>query len=307
MDFPYPGSRIEGMTELSPQIESSSVQAVEKFITRVWEHPLLDGKTRQHRQNALAALPPFMENHNIDASEYIGIPYGSFLWITDQESDFDFDIIKFDQLSHPDDKFTKAEIAARKNTDSKLHLFDIKGIDEDSPDLFLNNSKLLFFLLLTPDEYLLGNIEKAHELRLKAIDQIAAEPNNVNLYWDQQLPEGESAGMIQTIFEAYFKGWSQHTFTTRVGLIAGEKKGRDKTRASYEKRKARFEQNLAERSAQAYNPQWSKHFLQAFQEISVPPFSVYAEALRQTGGAIHINSKFAADTIEKARAFRDSH
>lgn len=294
------------MSELSisPEI-SPAVTEVEKFLTTVWQHPLLDQKTIDHRQQALTALPPFMERFSIDPSEYIGIPYGSFLWITDEASDNDYQIINFERFSGPG-KFNDAEIYARKNPENKIHLSDMRGIDKDDPQLFLNHSHALGYLLFTPDEYLLGNVGKARELRLKVIDQLLADSSSLDLNWAGQTSTDTKYGTMQTFFDTYFKGWAQHQFTTRVGLMAGDE-GRKRREDAFKKRSARLDHNLAERSAAVFDPEYKEHFMQAFAQLTIPSFSVYAEALRQEGGALHLNPRFAAQTIEEAREFKERH
>src|SRR5260221_13438975 len=75
--------------------QQAALQEVEKFITRIWEHPLLDEQTRQHRQHGKEVLTKFMYDYGSASSypdKYFGVPFGSTRMITEKGSDYDFDL-----------------------------------------------------------------------------------------------------------------------------------------------------------------------------------------------------------------------
>lgn len=59
---------------------SPSVFEVRKFVTTVWNNPLLDQETIQFRDRAREGLVEFLRRSKIDPENVIAIPYGSILW-----------------------------------------------------------------------------------------------------------------------------------------------------------------------------------------------------------------------------------
>lgn len=65
----------ESQGECSP---ASSRILVEKFVTRVWEHPLLDERTRRLRKNALETIVAMLSSQGIKKDSY----FARAGWIT---------------------------------------------------------------------------------------------------------------------------------------------------------------------------------------------------------------------------------
>ena len=179
------------------------------------------------------------------------------------------------------------------------------GISEDSQQLLLNMPLVFGSLLLTPDEYLLGNIDKARALRLKAIEQLAVDPTQLRQSWaDEANPE--TFGVMESFFKIHFKNWAKSILIPNHGPMAGDK-GLELTMQAREKRQKRFETNLAERSESAFAPDWSGKFQDALATLQIPPFEIYAKAFKEQNGALHLSPRFAAQTLEQTRSFKEEH
>ncbi|MBP6882749.1 MAG: hypothetical protein KBC15_04345, partial [Candidatus Levybacteria bacterium] len=280
------------MTEFSSPKESPSPkEQVERVVTALWEHPLLDDATVAHRKAALTALPPFLEKFGLDDSEYVGILKGSAQRITDETSDYDFTIIRPDLYSRPGDKFTEAQTATRQEQ-SKIDIFHIYGIPHDYPMLATNFNNVITQLLFTPDEYLVGNIDLAHQYRRNLIDQLDNDPKSKRLFWG----EDNFPGSLPLQFADCFKNWGIIPQTSRLAMKL-HPNHKELTQNRFEKEHGRLEANIAKRAVMSKNPDWRYDFMQSIENLQPPPFETYKSYLEQTNGAVHIDQRFTAQNL----------
>lgn len=239
---------IERKTKAVP----ASVTAVERFVTRVWEHPLVDEATRQHRLRGRLRFNEWIKNTGVDKDNCIAFPVGSFVWITNEESDYDLILITnpaFHRWLHQD---SQAAYALRG-----LHFIDILKYRIIDMSRWSHFSRLL----LTPDEYVFGNTDIARKLRLSSLRDL----------------RGYGKCLIDEMFNIHYRYWD------RSNDYGGGK------------RRRRFDANLEIRARQSRCPaRWKEAFLDARKQLQVPTFEQFQEALTYTGGALHINPRYAA-------------
>ncbi len=278
------------MTEFSSPKESPSPkEQVERVVTALWEHPLLDDATVAHRKAALAALPSFLNKFGIDESEYVGVLKGSSQQIVDDTSDYDFMIIRPKEFTTKDDKFSHAQDASG-GAQPKIDIFNVYGISPENPRLVDNFMYIMTQLLFTPDEYMAGNIELARQYRRAAVEQLALNPGSLRLFWGDD--SNENKGMLRYNFADCFKNWGIVPQNSRSGMKMGHN-----PQNRLEKEQRRLNTNIELRAQHSNDPRWSEHFLQAIKELQPPSFAAYKEYLSQTDGAVHINPRFVATNL----------
>lgn len=129
---------------------SSPLEQVRQFVTKVWEHPLVDEQTRKHRELAKTKLDILLKKFGVDPLTYITIPVGSLIWATDEKSDFDYQLalLHKDTLNSIDQKSLRSELDREGVNIVKIYNFD--EAFQDKVDSII--------LLLTPDNYIGGEI-----------------------------------------------------------------------------------------------------------------------------------------------------
>lgn len=235
----------------------NSVRQVEQFVTRVWEHSLLTSETRQFRKTALEELASIAENVDVGQEEYVGIPVGSFRWIPNKMSDYDYLLIAIGGKA-----LFFNSIDARTNYmigKCQLHVVNsCRGV------LSRPTGDIGTQLLLTPDDYIAGNIPAARNLRLSTIQRM------------RDLVTEDAWESEGGIFNEFIRYWDE----------------------SSPKRAMRYHSALQQRANQTHNPRkWMEQFENAKNNLQLPSFEVYYDALQQTEGALHINPRFVAQGI----------
>lgn len=240
---------------------------VRKFVTRVWEHPLVDKRLKEHRQEAKRQTLLYLEKHGIDKDSFVGIPVGSTRTIVNEESDFDVVFIAKDM-----EAFKKM---------AQIHAFQIP---KEAPDFRLEIGNIIppyvvdscgegsVHLLFTPDEYLLGNLEFAKEARLRIIRGIKRQfGDEVETEW----------GSIEAIFNRFYKEWH----------------------LSERKKTDRFRQVMNRRSKQTHVPQrWSDRFLKSLRGMKVPDYQTFSFAMEHSGGALELLPRYRSQGIREKPA-----
>lgn len=250
--------------QIHHEVSFDEAREVSQFITRVWEHPLVDDRLITFRQDALTLISENMKRHGIEDTEYIGIPVGSFLWAVNDESDIDVHIIQVldEDTQTSDSRFDNSEVAPIDD----IHFV---SLEDDHVSTYPPTSHLA--LLLTPDDYLLGNTERAGSLRLELLNMVEKESSQYR-FWDSP-----DSVLKSRQFDRYFRSWGMKE----------------------EKRIKRFEEKVTLRSSQTYNDDaWRKGFYRALTNIQVPVFDIYKSALLQTGGKLSLDSQFSSRGIK---------
>lgn len=248
-----------------------SVRQVQSFLHTIWDLPITDQRTHEARYNAVQGFTTTMSEAGFDTTAYLAILHGSLLWVTDAHSDADFRVIRLIDDENAEEQFSSVEAAMRKvNIEFG---FGSRTVDEANL-LEKDYAKDVGTLLMTPDAFVAGNTLKARELRLQALEQIADDPEKIDVLWDGNrypaVPGRPGArGKIEIPLRT-IRDWPR--------------------RAADEwdtKRPERYKKTVEEKLAcDPTNTAWHEKMLHDFQTVGVPPFAVYLEALRQTNGAL---------------------
>lgn len=260
-----------GEYTLSPQ------EQVRQFVTRVWEHPLVDNQTREHRKLAKTKLQFILEQFGVDPSTYITIPVGSVIWATDKDSDFDYHLVLKDMtvLDSVDKESLKVRLEEEKV--NIVTLYDLESACSDRVNLIV--------LLLTPDDYIGGNIQIVQDLRLKAVSYLKEQVVGVNTYED---PEET----INQYFDLFFRNWSDESSFLARSFRRGKPSDRN--------RSARISSRLEQRAQQTHNPErYKATFEKARNELRVPDLDMYSKAMINTQGALNLSPQHVAVGIQQ--------
>jgi len=251
--------------ELGEQL--SPVEIVQKYITQMWQHPLLDETTRQHRRRGPKLLTDFAHELEIGDGEWYGIPFGSTLWITDEQSDHDYAV--YAATLDADTKWKRYF-----STNSKEHARKHGKPLPDTPLDILSEDDYRFqpHLYFTPDDYLVGNVELAQQQRLARIKAIATHKESGNYF-----PKPEADGQWETIRRHVAKmlNWPQ-TQNKEID------QGRSSAVRFRRNRDTLLEQNIGQ-DLSAFNA----------MRYNVPYFSTYHAVILATKGALPLNPRFA--------------
>jgi hypothetical protein len=257
--------------ELSPQ--QNDVQRVSTFLREVWEHPLLDDDTRRHREEGKAALQRTLAAHGLTDSQVIGIPVKGYLWSMTDLSDYDFRVIATDSKKELFDD-------VKNHITDWIHLNDVIGPDE-LVDVKHHGEKLdvhpaAYDLLLTPDEFIVGDLTTAQSLRITVADRFHDRRLTHN-YWTGR------TNSAQAHFQAQYMQWG--IARERIRITAPRTEGT----FPHVSKHARFEQLIFDRSQLEPDPEgWEKAFMRSLRHRELPPLAVYRRALKQTQGALSI-------------------
>jgi len=261
-----------GLDQTTEKMEAPLAPApiIISFLNKVWRHPLLDEKTIDHRRQFPEKFKLWCQPWGVNPQTVSAVLVGSSLWTTDriehgEGSDWDF------ILYGPDGVIN----ALRKSREEKRYNEHGQEIFADwdiHPDRIYASSDLkelanLAPLLLTPDNFIAGNLELARQYRLKLLDM--KDPHQKQLNYE---------------FDHYMRGWPSLEFPeSRTG-----------------DRRERFE-NVLNRAATAkakklgipivfkdepFLTKFKELFKNAMQKIEVPSLEIYKKTLEQTKGAL---------------------
>lgn len=237
---------------------------VRKFVTRVWEHPLVTDTTRIARANGKAKVSRLMEQHGIAQDRYFALPVGNAEWIARKESDHDTIVFTSDQ-----DAADKIRAIPSANTglvdiitaDSILRL---PHIHENWP----------YNVLYIPDDYIVGNIDLARHVRRYLTDSRDSETRHrFQLY-------------APGLFRTFFRDWKANEWYENSNSLTSNK------------RSERFDKALEVRSQQTHVPAvWKRVFLKNLALMESPDFSTYSAAMKISNGALALSERWRAQGI----------
>ena len=244
--------------------EVQALEQVEGFVTKVWEHPLLDAFTIEHRQKGIAAMETVLKENNLENG--FAVLTGSSIWIAKENSDWDFIVYQ----KNPD---TSAPII---QNNERVNIIDIRVAQESAVFYFDRH----FDLLVTPDEYIVGNIKLARQIRLLILNKLILD-GELNDGWNGELNQAR----IDKYFSEKIRGW----------FFLSSEFAPDKMEERYK----RVQNNLDIRSDLAQMPKekYIAEFNKAMNEISPPKISTYWKALQYTNGELHIDKRKASQNI----------
>lgn len=255
--------------ELSEYIDPS-VQVTD-FISGVWNHDLLDLRTKELRLQAKDAVEQTLGGYHITNDMYIAIPVKGYVWSLTDTSDYDYRII----ANNGEENLYNE---ARKKISNWVHVVDL--VEQDKLIHEPKNRKPVihsaaYELLLTPDNFIVGNIQAAQEARLKIVRYLS-EPHDGHNYWD-----GKNDS-LQDHFQAQYIQWG-------IGKNSKEAKPAPDQDFGKLSKHARFDILLFDRSQQEVNPlQWQRDYLKSLQSRKIPSVKVYKHALEESQGALII-------------------
>jgi hypothetical protein len=236
---------------------SSSVYQVRKFVTNIWNNPLLDRKTVEFRDRAREKLIEFFKRSDIKLEGIIAIPYGSMLWDIDDKSDADFKLVleKGISLANMDIDFLgENNLSISSPIPTPLYLIDGHDI------------ATLLNLIITPDAYLVGNIKLAREIRKTAL-------NNIK---EKYILPDFAQEIMNAEFEIFYKNWKDLDHTRTVTA-------KESSRA----RQPRFERKLDQRANQTYTPQkWKGAYKRALDNMHLPDMQTLIDCFNETNGQL---------------------
>ncbi len=242
-----------------------ALHQVRKFTTQIWEHPLLDDQTSEHRVNGILNFNKFIIENDLELKNYIAIPYGSVVWATDEKSDWDFSIVAINEKAKEDLEYKKNMVLSEGDKLS-LNVFSLSNVMELRGDVW-------YRILLTPDDYIGGNVKFVQQLR-NFIAQVSNNTfqKNVNVDYDKW-------------FRLKFKEGYSHIRTT---ISFG----------NFEKRARRISNALGRRARQSRdNERYGIAFNKALDRFIPPKLSVYKTAMVYSNGKLSLDEKYYAKGI----------
>lgn len=255
----------------SPLIE------VEKFTTQIWQHPLLTQQTQRNRMLGKSYLEERYQNQE----GLLFIPVGSCIWISDEESDVDYVRLHKPQLLPSIIEQTVVDIneAHHNPVDGmpSLHLASYYPIPSQLN--FEEHFPYLSLLYMTPDEYIVGDHNWLHNLRIQALDQRNYDGQETRHIFDF------SGAISATIKEKFFKlkSWPGKHFAQE-----------------YATHYPRFMNALAMRSQASNFPDtYPQEFYEQLTSLKPPLHETYHRAMQQSGGRLHLQPRYAARGITK--------
>lgn len=238
--------------------QGSPRMSVETFLTQLWDHPLLNEQTRNHRLAAIEYLQNISPELKQLEDSYAAFLVGSSVWITNEKSDYDFVIVAKDQESLI--KIQKIILAKANN---KVHIASADSIQNpDHPDVFINQN-ILPSVLFTPDEFVSGGL--AQQLRVQAIQHIEKDLGGEN--WWENAQNGICAN-----FKRYYADWPMQNFDKSRGI--------------------RLIKNLTARSEASENPDmYQKMFMATMKDFRPPYYQSYKDEILKNGGKLKSKRK----------------
>lgn len=246
------------------------------FVTRLWEHPLVDQQTRQHRQDGLERITDVMGKSYIQDA-YFAVPFGSMhRGGVNEESDFDFFLFMHNKRGNERSITYVKSMGLQQKIDIKV--IDIDDFMHGNPTHRFDHAFESANILFTPDEYVAGNTDLAQSLRLAVATSI------------QALAYPSSA-------------WATITGIALNDRLKKSEEATDNNDPEYDHkfydRKERLSKALYARSSQSQNPTlYEEKFLKARDILTPPSSRIYCQAMLKTNGAINIIPRYVAQGIK---------
>jgi len=242
----------------------SSLLKIRKFVTKVWEHPLVTETTRRHRLKLKQKVADLMSKNGMTEKQYIGLPIGSSVWISLSNSDYD--VILFG---------ANDEVARKIEEISPVKTGMVDIIASGSVNYIHKiNEKWPYYLFYIPDEYITGNLEIAHNIRTSLTDEL--HPNNRDRF-DKYAPD---------LFKTFFRDWDNDDWYKNYNPL------------EVGRRKERFNKAFEIRSLQNHNPdRWKNAFAKNLSAIQSPDFTTFSEAMKMSHGALTLINSGKAQGI----------
>lgn len=250
------------------------LKQVQDFIKGMWNHELLDEEMIRHRSQGKGKFEQFLQGQKFDQQYFFGLLAGSSLVVTDETSDYDYFVCgsreklcaRFFYKVH---SILEAEEAQPKQTGISDERGKLAFVDSecftlaDEFDMLKEDelSDRFAALLITPDEFVAGNLKLAQRTRLKIIRTLNAMENWKRVtVWKQ----------LKTYITKNYCGWMNENYWGDV-----------------DKRRTRFTTVLAKRFL---DEESRRKFLMKFRTYDkhLPTFEAYSQAMKKSKGALSI-------------------
>lgn len=272
--------RTEQPSQIKEPEATREVDEVRQFITRVWEHPLIDEVTRRHRERAKQKLSNILQKYGINRGSFITVPVGSLIWATDEQSDYDYQLI----FGSREDSTNFYAILKKSQLQEELKRDKVSIVANFpcSGDYYIENPAHCANFFFTPDEYIGGNINLTRKLRLEAVQRMDRD-NYSQEDWEF---------VVGSRFDIFFRKWDD--LSVHLSWHYKDKKEdieRDRTR--------RIDERLKLRASQTHRPKsYIKVFKRLRSEIKIPTFKTYSRAINSTHGFLNLVQRFEAIGID---------
>jgi hypothetical protein len=253
-------SNIYSIEEKKPDGEVE-YQEISRFVTELWEHPLVDQDTKKHRDDFARTSASFFEKYDINPEDAVIIPVGSTLGIATNHSDFDCIMVFQDGVEIPEK--LQPNVAVREEVE-KVQVVGSIMTESDVMEYSMGNAQTMVFLI-TPDDYIFGNKDLAARMRIK----VAKEST------DQQIVD-----------------YLEKNVKDRFDV--------DRLTNQRDKRVRRMDKNLELRSNQAKMPgeTYKTAFKEAVRGFKPPNMSIFRKGLECSEGKLTIDSSYVATGTE---------
>lgn len=244
----------EHLHELEPHISDDYF----RVLDAVWNNELVthDELTQFFRQEGKSKIRQLYKGY-VDDDEYISVPVKNYVWGASPDARHNYSTIL---LNTHDKKINKFDHANQAAPDEDIHIVRGELVD----DIFKFNPHqgadrhVGYELFLTPDEHIVGNLEKAREIRQKFM----LKDKNVK-YWERN-----SKNSIPAYFIEHY-----------VEFGRSAKLGRG--------RRTRFDQALLSRAQLEGDPEgFIDNFNSALSALRLPSFKDARHYFEATQGGI---------------------
>ena len=217
-----------------------------------------------------------LQKHGFDKESFITVPVGSLVWATDEQSDYDYQLI----FRSNEDSENAYAIFKKDQLWEELKREKVNVVANFpcSADFYIENAAHCANFFFTPDEYIGGNIDLAKELRLKTIQRMDRD----------NYSQEDWAFVVGSRFDIFFRKWDD--LSVHLSWRYKDKKEdvkRDRTR--------RIKERLKLRANQTHRP---KSYIEAFRrsrnEMRIPSFETYSRAMNSTHGSLNLVQRFEA-------------
>ena len=256
------------IAELGVSLEAQqALIEIRKFATRIWENPLVDEATRQMRYDGLQEAAAIIRIKSFKDQDYAGFLVGGLRYGEGDQTDVD--ILFYTPNPFLKDSLTRfrgrlAGSLLKKGIDP-IRIFDP---GKTSSEIHPLEALAYLSLLTTPDEYVIGNLDKAQFARMQVLDLIKQSP--------QSWTEVES--QFQGNFINYFRGLPTYHATIR--------------------RMQKVLPRIEKRAKQSKIPDYKLAFLKTLDNFKLPSFETFRLGLEATAGELRMIKRYEAQGIK---------
>jgi len=273
----------------------SYLTQVRKFVTRVWEHPLVTESIREHRRNSIILIESALEIWGINKGDYIALPVGSALWAVNRDSDFDCVIFTKDEQTKIDVYMAKKDLWMYRNC-NVIGVF--KEDDIENPEHYIDSMLRCsaFGLLFVPDDYIAGSSDVlAPRMRIALLSYLRTND-----------PKGELWEKVKEHFNFYYRNWAENrppydrnqdgSLKNRQQRIGPLLEHRSRSLTKQERKEgARDKGEKEEKKNRA--ELWKEKFQDALNSFKIPDFNTYYQAMGERAGQVRIHERYKARGI----------